>query len=149
MPTRTQTSKRPSGRPFARLAGKSAQRPGGGRRTPASRRPTMITRRTPQKSGAANVAGKIGSLLSGTRAQRGKPGAAGSRGKKGTAGVALLAGAAGLLMKNRAKLTSMIRKDSSDEGADRVQPRPIPGPPAPTETSGVAGPLGSPDHPTS
>jgi hypothetical protein len=108
----------------------------------------MITRRTPQKSGAANVAGRIGSLLSGTRAQRGKPRAAGGRGKKGTAGLALLAGAAGLVMKNREKLTSMIRRDSSDEAADRVQPRPIPGAPGPTETPDVTGPVGSSDHPS-
>jgi hypothetical protein len=108
----------------------------------------MITRRTPPKSGAANVAGKIGSLLPGTRAQRGKPGAARGRGKKGTAGLALLAGAAGLVMRNREKLTSMIRRDSSNEATDRVQPQPIPGAPGPTETSGAAGPLGSSDHPT-
>ena len=98
MPTRTQTSKRPGGGRFARPAGKSAHRPTSGRRPASSRRPTMITRRRPEKS-----ADKLSSVLPGMRGQKPKRVAAGGRSKKGIAGLALLAGAAGLVMKNRNK----------------------------------------------
>jgi hypothetical protein len=114
MPTRTQTSKRPGGGRFARPAGKSAHRPTSGRRPASSRRPTMITRLRPEKSGAAKAADKLSSVLPGMRAQKPKRGAAGGRSKKRTAGLALLAGAAGLVMKNRNKVTSMIRRKDSD-----------------------------------
>jgi hypothetical protein len=144
MPTRTQTTKRPGSGRFARAAGKPAQRPAGGRR-PAARRPTIVTRRAPKKSGAAKVADKVASMVPGMRGQKSKRGAAGGRGKKGTAGVALLAGAAGLVMKNRAKLTSMLhRKDSSNEAVDRVEPRPVPDAPVTPD----ARPLGSTNRPT-
>jgi hypothetical protein len=105
----------------------------------------MVTRRTPEKSGAAKAAEKLGSMLTGLRGQKPKRGAAGGRSKKGTAGLALLAGAAGLMMKNRNKLASMIHhQDSSNEAADRVRPRWVPGAPVPP----AAGPVGSADHRT-
>ena len=63
----------------------------------------MITRRRPEKSGAAKAADKLSSVLPGMRGQKPKRGAAGGRSKKGIAGLALLAGAAGLVMKNRNK----------------------------------------------
>src|SRR3954468_825914 len=143
MPTRTQAPHRPAGGRFGRPAGKPAQRPARGRRTTPSRRPAMPSMgRKPQKSGAAKVAEQLGGLLPGTRGQ--KRGASGGRGKKGTAGLALLAGAAGLLMKNREKLTSMIRHPGSSGGAvprgvpqaaparsnsGPVDPSPVPAPP--------------------
>jgi hypothetical protein len=109
MPTRTQTSKRPAGKP--------TQRSGGGRRHAASRRPTLSTRRKPQESGVTKAVGKVTGMLPGTAGKKSKRGAAGGRGKKGSAGLAALAGAAGLAMKNRKRLTSMIRgKGSSNTG---------------------------------
>ena len=113
MPTRTQTSKRPAGSRFARPVGKSTQRSGGGRRPGAGRRATVATRRKPQKSGVANAVGKVTSMLPGVGGGKPKRGAARRRGKKGPAGLAALAGAAGLAMKNRKRLTSMIRGKGS------------------------------------
>ena len=74
----------------------------------------------------------------------------GGPGKKGTAGLALLAGAAGLLMKNRAKLTQMIRhQDSSGEAVNPVESQAGPvarnsGPVAPAPAADAPAP---PDHP--
>jgi hypothetical protein len=108
----------------------------------------MVTRRRPERSGAAKAAEKIGSVLPAMRGQKPKRGVAGGRSKKGAAGLALLAGAAGLVMKNRDKLTSMIRRrDSSDEAVDRVEPRAVPGMPARPETPD-ARQVGSSDYPT-
>ncbi len=149
MPTRTQTPKRQAAGRFGRPAGKPAQRPARGRRTTPSRRPAMPTAgRRPQKSGATKAAEKLGGLLPGTRGQ--KRGGSGGPGKKGTAGLALLAGAAGLLMKNREKLTSMIRhRDSSGQAAKPGEPQaaPIASNSGPVGPGAVANPLASPDHP--
>ena len=149
MPTRTQTPNRPAGGRFGRPAGKPAQRPARGRRTTSSRRPAMPTMgRRPKKSGAAKVAEQLGGLLPGTRSQ--KRGASSGPGKKGTAGLALLAGAAGLVMKNREKLTSMIRH--RDGSGDAVQPgAPQATPDArnsgPVDPAAVANPPVFPDQP--
>jgi hypothetical protein len=117
MPTRTQTSKRATAGRFGRPGGKPAQRPGGQRRNATSRRPTMMANRRTQKSGAAKTAEKLGGLLPGMRAQSGRRGSAGGRSKKRTTGgLALLAGAAGFAMKNRAKLTSMMRRKDTSTG---------------------------------
>jgi hypothetical protein len=111
----------------------------------------MVNRRRPAKSATAKAAEKLGGLLPGTRGR--KRGASGGPGKKGTAGLALLAGAAGLLMKNREKLTSMIRgRDSSREAVKPVEPvEPQAGPVAsnsgPVAPAAVANPLASPDQP--
>ncbi|HEX6744894.1 MAG TPA: hypothetical protein VF087_11775 [Solirubrobacteraceae bacterium] len=109
----------------------------------------MPTRsRRPQKSSATTAAEKLRGLLPGTRGQ--KRGASGGPGKKGTAGLALLAGAAGLLMKNREKLTSMIRhRDSSGEllKAGEPQAGPVANNSGPVGPAAVANPLDSPDHP--
>jgi hypothetical protein len=108
--------------------------------------PTMGRR--PQKSGAAKAAEKLGGLLPGTRGQ--KRGASGGPGKKGTAGLALLAGAAGLLMKNREKLTAMIRhRDSSDETVKPIEPQagPVARNSGPVDPATIANPPASPDHP--
>jgi hypothetical protein len=149
MPTRTQTSKRPSAGRFGHRAGKPGQRPGGARRPASSRLPTMATRRRPERSRAAKAAEKLGGLLPGGGGRRPKPGAAGGRSKKGTAGLALLAGAAGLAMKNRDKLMSTIRRgDSSHEAAHAVEPQPVPSTPAQPETNAAGAPLRSTDHPT-
>ena len=148
MPTRTQKSKRLAAGRFGRPAGKPAQRPGGARRPASSRLPTMATRRRPETSGPAKAAQKLGSLLPSGGGQRPRPSAAGGRSKKGTAGLALLAGAAGLAMKNRDKLMSMIRGGDSSEAAQAVEPQPVPGAPAWSETNAAGAPLGSTDHPT-
>jgi hypothetical protein len=149
MPTRTQTPKRPAAGRFGRPAAKPAQRPARGRHTTSPRRPAMRTMgRRPQKSGAAKAAQKLGGLLPGTRGQ--KRGASGGPGKKGTAGLALLAGAAGLLMKNREKLTSMIRhRDSSGEPVKPVdqQPGPVASNSGPVGAAAVANPPVFPDQP--
>jgi hypothetical protein len=109
----------------------------------------MPTRgRRTQKSGAAKVAEQLGGLLPGTRGQ--KRGGSGGPGKKGTAGLALLAGAAGLLMKNREKLTSMIRhRDSSDQPVKPVdqQPGPVARNSGPVDPAAVANPPVFPDQP--
>jgi hypothetical protein len=149
MPTRTQTSKRPSAGRFGRPAGKAVQRPGGARRPASSRLPTMATRRRPERSGAAKAAEKLGSLLPGGGGRKPKPGAAGGRSKKGTAGLALLAGAAALAMKNRDKLMSTIRRaDSSHEAAHPVEAQPVPSTPERPETNAAGARLGSTVHPT-
>jgi hypothetical protein len=151
MPTRTQTPKRSAAGRFARPAGKTAQRPARGRRAPSSRRPavpSMVNRRRPAKSGTAKAADKLAGMLPGTRGQ--KRGGSGGPGKKGTAGLALLAGAAGLLIKNREKLTSMIRhRDSSGEAVKPVEPQagPVASNSGPVAPAAVASPLASPDHP--
>jgi hypothetical protein len=143
MPTRTQAPNRSATGRFGRPAGKPAQRPARGRRPTPSRRPAMPTMgRKPQKSGAAKVAEQLGGLLPGTRGQ--KRGTSGGPGKKGTAGLALLAGAAGLLMKNREKLTSMIRhRDSSGEAVTPGVPQAAPA----TSNSGPVDPSAVPNPP--
>ena len=151
MPTRTQTPERPAAGRFGRAAGKPAQRPARGRRGPSSRRPvmpSMVNRRRPARFGTAKAADKLAGLLPGARGQ--KRGASGGPGKKGTAGLALLAGAAGLLMKNREKLTSMIRhRDSSGQAVKPVEPQagPVAGNSGPVAPAAAANPLASPDHP--
>jgi hypothetical protein len=97
MPTRTETSKR-----------RAVQR-----RAASPRRPTMVTRRKPQKSGMAKAADKLGGLLPGMGAQKSQRTAGTTSKKRTTGGLALLAGAAGFAMKNRQKITSMIRRRES------------------------------------
>ena len=161
MPTRTQTPSRPAGSRFGRPVGKPAQRPARGRSTPSPRRPAMPSMgRKPAKSGAAKTADKLAGLLPGTlgqkRATRGqKRGASGHSaksgpGKKGTAGLALLAGAAGLLVKNREKLASMIRhRDSSGDAVKPVEPQadPFASNSGPVDPAAVPNPPASPPHP--
>jgi hypothetical protein len=87
----------------------------------------MAARRRPERSGAAKAAEKLGSLLPSSGGRRRKPGEARDRSKKGTAGLALLAGAAGLAVKNRDKLMSMIRRTgSAHEAAHPVESQPVP-----------------------
>jgi hypothetical protein len=109
--------------------------------------PTMARR--PQKSGAAKAAEQLGGLLPGRRGQ--KRGASGGPGKKGTAaGLALLAGAAGLLMKNREKVTSKIRhRDASGEAGKPGVPQagPVVSNSGPVDPAAIPDPLASPDHP--
>src|SRR3954466_9869646 len=149
MPTRTQTPNRPAGGRFGRPAGKPAQRPARGRRTTSSRRPAMPAMgRRPQKSGAAKVAEQLGGLLPGRRGR--KHGASSGPGKKGTAGLALLAGAAGLMMKNREKLTSMIRHRGASGEAARpgvAQTTPVARNSGPVDPAAVADPPVFPDQP--
>jgi hypothetical protein len=110
MATRTQRTARPTGGRFARPAGTSAKRPAARRPATPSRRPTIITRRKPQKTGMAKVLeGVTGALPGGA-----KKGAGGGKGR--TAGLAVLAGAAGLALKNRDKLSGMMRSKGSGTG---------------------------------
>jgi hypothetical protein len=146
MPTRTQTASRPAGGRFGRPAGKPAQRPARGRRTTPSRRSAVPSmRRRPQKSGAAKVAEQLRGMLPGTRSQ--KRGASGGPGKKGTAGLALLAGATGLLMKNREKLTSMIRHRDASGEPSVPQATPVASNSGPVDPAAVANPPVFPDQP--
>ena len=109
----------------------------------------MATRRRPERSGAAKAAEKLGSLLPSSGGRRRKPGEARDRSKKGTAGLALLAGAAGLAVKNRDKLMSMIRRTgSAHEAAHPVESQPVPSTPAQPEPNTAGAPLRSTDHPT-
>jgi hypothetical protein len=105
--------------------------------------PTMG--RKPQKSGAAKVAAQLGGLLPGTRGH--KRGASGGPSKKGTAGLALLAGAAGLLMKNREKLTSMIRHRDASGEPSVPQATPVASNSGPVDPAAVANPPVFPDQP--
>jgi hypothetical protein len=108
----------------------------------------MGNRRRPAKSGTAKAADKLAGMLPGTRGQKRR--GSGGPGKKGTAGLALLAGAAGLLIKNREKLTAIIRhRDSSGEAAKPVVPQrdPVASNPGPVDPAAVATPLACPDHP--
>ena len=148
MPTRTQTPKRSAAGRFARPAGKPAQRPARGRRAPSSRRPampSMVNRRRPAKSGAAKAADKLAGMLPGTRGQ--KRGGSGGPGKKGTAGLALLASAAGLLIKNREKLTSMIRHRDASGEPSVPQATPVASNSGPVDPAAVANPPVFPDQP--
>jgi hypothetical protein len=110
--------------------------------------PSIGNRRRPAKSGTAKAADKLAGMLPGMRGQ--KRGASGGPGNKGAAGLALLAGAAGLLMKNRAKLTAMTRhKDSSGEAVKPVESQSGPvaknsGPVAPAPVADAPAPR---DHP--
>ena len=113
MATRTQRTTRPTGGRFSRPAGTPANRPAGRRSTPSSRRPTIVTRRKPQKSGMAKMFDGIAGALPGAGA---KKGASRGGGKGRTAGLAMLAGAAGLALKNRDKLTGMVRSKGSGTG---------------------------------
>jgi hypothetical protein len=108
----------------------------------------MPTRgRRPQKSGAAKVAEQLGGLLPGTRGHKRGGSGSGGPGKKGTAGLALLAGAAGLLMKNREKLTSMMRhRDASGEPVE-PQAGPVASNSGPVDPAAVANPPVFPDQP--
>jgi hypothetical protein len=96
---------------FSRQAASARRSPTAGRRTVPRQRVT-IRRRPPQKSGLGKALEGLTGLLPAS-ASKGRRGGAK---RKGTAGVALLAGAAGLALKNRDKLTSLLgRKGSSDE----------------------------------
>jgi hypothetical protein len=111
MATRTQRMARPTGGRFARPAGTPANRPAGRRSAAPSRRPTIVTRRKPQKTGMAKMLEGVAGALPGAGAKKGAGG-----GKGRTAGLAMLAGAAGLALKNRDKLTGMVRSKGSGTG---------------------------------
>jgi hypothetical protein len=104
MPTHTKPTKRPAGGRFARPAPTTARRPAA---RPATSRRITVRRRPPQKTGMA----KVMESLTGA-AKKGAPSGKGGRG----AGLAVLAGAAGLALKNRDKLQSMMRRGGSGTG---------------------------------
>jgi hypothetical protein len=112
MATRTQRTARPTGGRFARPAGTPAKRPAARRSATPSRRPTIVTRRKPKKTGMAKVLDGVAGALPGGGAKKGASGG----GKGRTAGLAVLAGAAGLALKNRDKLTGMMRSKGSGTG---------------------------------
>jgi hypothetical protein len=118
MATRTPATGRPASARFSRSAGPSTQRPSGRRASAAtSRRPSIVPRRTPQKTGMAKLVEGVSGALPGARA-RNKAGGGGGKGR--TAGLAMLAGAAGLAFKNRDKLQGMLRRKGSDAGDTTV-----------------------------
>lgn len=152
MPTRTTPRSAASGGRFARPAPRSTSprwsRPQG-RRTAQSRRPAAprgvtFRRRPPKRSTAGKAIGGLAGLLPTSGAK------SGGRGKKGPAGFAVLAGAAGLALKNRDKITSIINRRRSQPEAAGVgdQARTDAGPAGTqSETSSVP-PLGGPVPPT-
>jgi hypothetical protein len=93
------------------------------------------------------VAEQLGGLLPGKRGR--KRGTSSGPGKKGTAGLALLAGAAGLMMKNRKKLTSRIgHQDASAEAAGPgVAQATVARNSGPVDPAAVADPPVFPDQP--
>jgi hypothetical protein len=121
MPTRTQPARRATTGRFGRPAGTTASRPATRRTATASRRPTIVTRRKPQKTGMAKVMESVGAALPGTaKSSRGSGGK--GKGKGMGAGLAVLAGAAGLAMKNRGRLQDMMRRKDQDRTAHAGEP---------------------------
>jgi hypothetical protein len=119
MPTRTQPAKKATPGRFGRPAGTSAQRPAGRRPATTSRRPAIVPRRKPQKTGMAKMMEGLGSALPGaSKTSRGS----GGKGKGMGAGLAVLAGAAGLAMKNRGRLQGMMRRKDQDRMAHADEP---------------------------
>jgi hypothetical protein len=121
MPTRTQPAKRPATARFSRSAATSAQRPAGRRPAAPSRRPTIVTRRKPQKTGMAKMMESVGAALPGASKSSRSSGAKG-KGKGMGAGLAVLAGAAGLAVKNRGRLQQMMRGKDQDRIAHADPP---------------------------
>ena len=119
MPTRTQPTRRATttGR-FSRSAA-STQRPATRRPATPSRRPTIVTRRKPQKTGMAKMMATVGAALPGASKSKG---GSGGKGKGVGAGLAMLAGAAGLAMKNRGRLQQMMRGKDEDRTAHADAP---------------------------
>jgi hypothetical protein len=112
MPTHTQPSRRTTTGRFARPAGTAAQRPAARRPTTASRRPAIVPRRKPQKTGLAKVTETVGAALPGAAKSRSRGG--GGKAKGMGAGLAVLAGAAGLAMKNRDRLRGIMGRTDKD-----------------------------------
>jgi hypothetical protein len=98
----------------------------------------IVTRRKPQKTGIAKVLGGVAGALPGAGKKKGASGG----GKGRTAGLALLAGAAGLALKNRDKLTGMVRSKGSGTG-DRTAHADAPANPV-VVTEGPAAKAGTP-----
>jgi hypothetical protein len=121
--SRTQRPSAARGRPGRPRVG--AQTRQTGRRVDVGRRGTApgrvgvaggwIQRRQPQKkqSGLGKALGGLSGALSGLGKGRAKPAASSGKAKRGgqVGGVALLTAAAGLALKNRGKLTAMLRRD--------------------------------------
>jgi hypothetical protein len=127
MHARTNVAKRPTGSRFARPTGASSRPAGRGQAAP-SRRPTLVTRRKPQKSGPARAIEGLGGMLPGARSKKARRGTTGGGGRKRAAAVAVLAGAAGLAAKNRDKLGAMIgRSGSHDDATTPAKPEATPG----------------------
>jgi hypothetical protein len=124
MPTRTQTSRRPTGGRFTRPAA-----------TPTRRRPSR-PRRKPQKSGLEKAFEQVTAMLPGAGAKKGRRGGS-ARGRK-PAGMAALAGAAGLAMKNRDKIMSLVRRRRSHEEPATSAPSDPATPPMGTNTPPAA-----------
>jgi hypothetical protein len=122
MPARTQPAKRPTPGRFARPAGTSAQRPALPRTATPSRRPTIVTRRKPQKTGIAKMMESVGAALPGTAKAKRSRGGGGGKAKGMGAGLAVLAGAAGLAMKNRDRLRGMMSRPGQDRTAHADAP---------------------------
>jgi hypothetical protein len=149
MPARTQPAKRPTTGRFARPAGTSAQRPALRRTATPSRRPTIVTRRKPQKTGMAKVMESVGAAIPGTSKASRSRGGGGGKAKGVGAGLAVLAGAAGLAIKNRDRLRDMTRRPDQDPIAHadapaqpRVEVQPGGGPagPAPPNATDAGAP---------
>jgi len=146
-PTRTRRTPAAATGRFTRTS--STQRPRTSTRRPAVRRSATPQRRgvaggwlqrsrPPKQSGLKRALSGAAGAIPGLSKSR--PGSSGRGGKAG--GLALLAGAAGLVFKNRDKVASMVRRD--DSGHEEIQPA-TPVVPAPM-TSGT-GPADANDAP--
>ena len=131
MNTRTRTQQRPaSATRFPRRLATRRPAPPTRRRVPTSQ--VRFARRRPQKSTAEKLLAGLGGLMPKSGA-KGSSRRTGSR--KGKAGFALLAGAAGLALKNREKVTSMMGRKGADEEPD-APPSRAPGTEPATATAG-------------
>jgi hypothetical protein len=114
-PRRSSTT--PAGR-FSRAAGTRPATRAGRRRAVPQRRGVAggwLQRRQPQKqSQLKRVLGGVSGALPGVSKRRSASSSKGGRGGK-VGGMALLAGAAGLVFKNRDRVASMVRRDGGHE----------------------------------
>jgi hypothetical protein len=98
---------------------RSRRRGASGRRRPARRgvpSAGRFGRRAPQKSGVGGLLERLTTALP-TSGQKAKGGGAGKR----AAGMAMLAGVAGLALKNRNRLTSLLGRAKSGEQSARME----------------------------
>jgi hypothetical protein len=139
------------GRPAAAQTHRAGRRADVARRGVPSRRVGIaggwIQRRHPptKESGLAKALGGVSGAVPGLGKSRPKPArSSGTRRRSGqVGGVALLTAAAGLALKNREKLTAMLRRDQ--QGAPQAGPQAgQPGAPATAPATDVAGPTPAP-----
>jgi hypothetical protein len=133
-PHATRTSRSSAGGPARR----SSWRAGAAPRSTRSRRVGLaggwIQRRQPQRSGVQKVIGGLGSALptAGKRRTKGTASSGKAKRRGAVGGLAFLAAAAGVALKNRDKITSMLSSDRTNtahaDSATRVRESSATGP---------------------